>query len=158
MKKILPILLALIGTGAGIGAGMFMKNDAPNEETVACSEPADDIIAEAAPSLELEFVKLNNQFVVPLVGENRVHAMMVMALSLEAAPGNREKIYAIEPKLRDQFLQVMFDHANVGAFDGNFTNSNSLDVLRRGLLDATQGLLGKTVTDVLITDIARQDL
>jgi hypothetical protein len=33
-----------------------------------------------------------------------------------------------------------------------------MDSLRQSLLDAAQGVMGKDVTDVLITDIARQDV
>ena len=105
-----------------------------------------------------EFIKLNNQFVVPVVAAGRVEALVVLTLSLETALGLREAIYNREPKLRDAFLQVLFDHSNMGGFQGAFTRSNNLDVLRRALLEVAQREFGPNVFNVLIVDIARQDV
>jgi hypothetical protein len=100
---------------------------------------------------------MSNQFVVPVLKEGRISALVVLSLSLETAAGMRETVFAREPKLRDAFLQVLFDHANAGAFDGNFTASGRIDTLRRSLSEAARPILGAGVYDVLITDIARQD-
>ena len=48
-------------------------------------------------------------------------------------------------------------HANTGGFSGTFTDGSNLVVLRNSLKEAAVQVLGKAVTDVLITDIARQD-
>lgn len=164
LKKILPLLLALIGLGAGIAAGMVLR---PNAEVAAASDEAsaeaDEHSAqgegeeaeteEGAP----EYVKMNNQFVVPVVEDGRVSAMVVLSLSLEVPAGSTESVYQREPKLRDAFLQVLFDHANVGGFSGSFTDGSNLIVLRTSLKEAAALVLGPGVSDVLITDIARQD-
>lgn len=107
---------------------------------------------------DVEFIKLNNQFVIPIVVGDQVETLVIMSLSIELETGNSELVYRREPKLRDAFLQVLFDHANMGGFRGEFTNTANLDVLRSGLLEVAQGVVGKTVSGVLITDIARQDL
>lgn len=104
-----------------------------------------------------EFVKLNNQFVVPVVTHGRVSALVILALSVEVSAGDTEEIYAREPKLRDALLQVMFDHANAGGFDGVFTNESNLSDLRHALLEAAMKVMGDMVKDVLISDISRQD-
>lgn len=54
-----------------------------------------------------EYVKMNNQFVVPVVEGGRVAAMVVLSLSLEVDAGNTEAVYQREPKLRDVFLQAL---------------------------------------------------
>lgn len=169
IKKLLPILLALVGTAAGVGAGILLKPAPPPPEEVAApaegeeaaaeapteeEAPAED--AEAAPPAS-EFVKLNNQFIIPIMGDSRVRALVVASLSVEVLPGRTEIVYAREPKLRDVFLQVLFDHANIGGFDGAFTSSEKMDILRRALLDAARSVLGRDALDVLITEIARQD-
>ncbi len=56
-----------------------------------------------------------------------------------------------------QFLQVLFDHANAGGFNGAFTSSTNMDVLRQSLLETAQAVIGKSVRNVLIVDIVRQD-
>ena len=84
--------------------------------------------------------------------------MVVMSLSLETPNGGRERVFAQEPRIRDTFLQVLFDHANIGGFDGEFTNGASMGVLRGELVRASKTILGPDIIDVLVTDVARQDL
>ena len=184
IRKLLPVLLALFGLGGGIGAGLFLKpapdhaaaSEAPAAGGEAAAElaPAEGDAANAepaaAPGTQVvpkaaegeapahDYVKLNNQFVVPVVLNGQVASMVILALSLEVVVGRTEQVYALEPKLRDVFLQVLFDHANSGGFTGDFTASRNMVVLRDALREVAIKTLGATVTDVLITDVARQDL
>lgn len=155
IRKLLPVILALLGLGAGVGGGMALR-PAPEHPADPAAEAAP---AEAAadPENAPEYVKLNNQFVVPVLEDGRVVAMVIMALSLEVAKDSSESVYSREPKLRDAFLQVMFDHANAGGFKGSFTDGSNLILLRKALLEAAQSTLGDSVKDVLISEIARQD-
>lgn len=104
-----------------------------------------------------EYVKLNNQFVVPLIDGGRVVSMVILSLSLEVQAGSKDHVYAVEPKLRDIYLRVMFDHANAGGFAGTFTDRGKMDVLRATLAEVSRPLLGDSLSEVLIEDIVRQD-
>ena len=163
MKKLIPVILAVIGLGAGAGAGVFLRpaSDATDHGTAAVGEEpaavAPQAEVEVDPETLPEYVKMNNQFVVPVLEDGRVTSMVIMALSLEVKKGTTEHIYSREPKLRDALLQVMFDHANAGGFDGSFTDGANLVFLRSALLEAARTTVGEDVTDVLISDIARQD-
>jgi hypothetical protein len=162
LGKVIPVVIALAGLGGGVGAGLFLRPaPAPEDHAADADRPAKDAEStdheedgsEDAP----EYVKLNNQFVVPVVEKSRVAAMVVLSLSLEVEIGSTEAVYQREPKLRDVFLQVLFDHANTGGFSGSFTDGSNLITLRTSLKEAAALVLGPVVTDVLITDIARQD-
>ncbi len=164
LKKILPIVFLLVGSGVGVGAGMAFRPEP--EKTEMTAEMTDSATKKAAdqpygpdnPAPEMDYVKLNNQFVVPIVKDRIVVALVVLALSLEVPEGNSEAVFRREPKLRDSFLQVLFDHANIGGFDGAFTEANNLAVLRSGLREAGQKEMGTDIIkDVLILEIARQD-
>lgn len=175
MRKLLPVLLAILGLGGGVGAGLALRPDPAAEtaaaETCAPSEShGEGVEAAAAPANgegheppaegeepATEFVKLNNQFIVPVVEERVVGALVILSLSLEVKTGAAERVYAVEPKLRDSFLQVLFDHANAGGFDGNFTESGNMEILRNGLVEVARKLLGPEAEDVLIESIVRQD-
>ena len=85
-------------------------------------------------------------------------ALVVISLSLEMTSGGPELVFRREPKLRDSFLQVLFDHANSGGFEGNFTTGRKMDLLRGALRESAIKTLGNTVTNVLIADIVRQDV
>ncbi|WP_339769172.1 flagellar basal body-associated FliL family protein [uncultured Pseudosulfitobacter sp.] len=163
IKKLLPVLLLLIGTGSGVGAGLFLRPPPPEPDPNAEAEVHDTEQAsdteehETEGPVEREYVKLSNQFVVPIVDREAVRALMVLALSVEVTIGSKDAVYLREPKLRDSFLQVLFDHANLGGFEGEFTSANNLSVLRAALLEVAQKDMGPIVTDVLIADIGRQD-
>lgn len=174
MKKILPLVLLLVGAGAGVGAGVFLRPDA-HVETVEDEKDEDashvdedhkadddhglnDEEHDAEDAQENVYVKLSNQFVIPIIANEKVTALVVMALSIEVPSGQEDTIYLREPKLRDSFLQVLFDHANIGGFDGSFTDAKVLGRLRTALREVGQKDLGKNVVkDVLIIEIARQD-
>jgi flagellar protein FliL len=198
MKKLLPVLIAVLGILGGTGAGYVLRpsagadpaaegdahapatddhapaehaaeapaeghDEAPAEEHAATP---DAHAAEAAPAHEGEdgehsnlpdYVKLSNQFVVPVVEDGRVAAMVILSLTLEVPPGSSEAIYSREPKLRDAFLQVLFDHANAGGFRGAFTDGANLVILRTALREVARKIMAEGVSDVLIADIVRQD-
>lgn len=158
LRKLLPILLLLLGTGAGIGAALVLR-PAPDELADPCGtpQPHETEVLETPAELAFDYVKLNNQFVIPVVAEAKIKALVVLSLSLEVAAGSSEAVYAREPKLRDAFLRVMFDHANSGGFDGAFTSNGNLAGLRAALVQAAQQILGEAAHDVLIVDIVRQD-
>ena len=157
MAKLLPIILLILGVAIGGGAGVFLK-----PEPVACEEePCEDIAAEeedANPEEEPSYIAMKNQFVVPVIRDELVKSLVVMSLSLETGSESVEYVFGREPKLRDTFLRVLFDHAHVGGFDGAFTESGRLSILRVALLEAAHVVVGKEVSDILITDIVRQEM
>jgi len=164
LRLLLPILLLLLGIGGGVGAGMFLAQgvgDGPVPDAATADNRAehvadDDHRATEATSAS-EFVRLNNQFVVPIVRNGSVRSLVVMALTLEVETGQNGAVFDREPRLRDAFLRVLFAHANAGGFDGSFTQSATMDPLREALREAAYGILGNVVQDVLIVDITRQD-
>ena len=188
MRMLIPIVLLLIGLGGGIGAGMMMSGRESDAETADAEnngqdgEGADGAENEEGtgddyendegyeeedagppPRVEAsgentEYVRLNNQFVVPVVREGAVRSLVVMGLTLEVQTGQSSTVFSQEPRLRDSFLRVLFAHANAGGFDGTFTESSAMAPLREALLEAAVRVLGEAnIFDVLITDITRQD-
>lgn len=171
LRLILPILLLGVGLAAGVGAGMMLATPTAEAEAeaedAATVPPAPETAAEIAmpsPGESVasatgltEYVRLNNQFVVPIVRNGAVRSLVVMSLSIEVDAGSNSAVFDREPRLRDSFLQVMFAHANAGGFDGSFTQAQAMDPLREALREAARRTLGPTMRDVLIVDITRQD-
>jgi hypothetical protein len=169
MKKlILPLILMLVGIGGGVGAGLFLT--APAEETLIAENPCGDMYADTEMMADVEptaqpvtlesreYARMNNQFVVPVVMNERVSSLVVMSLSIEVDVGGQEAVFSHEPRLRDAFLQVMFDHANMGGFNGAFTASSNMRLLREALQTAADRVMLGHISDVLIVDIVRQDV
>lgn len=187
MRILIPVVLLIMGLGGGIGAGVMLggspeepmmdaetgssteemaseedsneTEDGEGDET-SSEEPAgyaDEGPVTPGSSENLEYVRLNNQFVVPVVRDAAVRHLVVMSLTVEIEAGQAELVFNREPRLRDAFLRVMFSHANAGGFEGSFTSPTSLNPLRSGLRDAAYDVLGSIVNDVLIVEIVRQD-
>ncbi|NAZ37288.1 flagellar basal body-associated protein FliL [Rubellimicrobium sp. CFH 75288] len=161
MRLLVPAVLLVLGLGAGAGAGLLLARPEP-EEAASCapaSEPPSSGVPPAArpPGSPRDYVRLNNQFVVPVLRDGLVASLVLLSLSVETADGRQEEVLAVEPKLRDLFLQVLFDHANAGGFEGVFTAASAMRSLRGALLAATRADLGDLVSDVLVTDLVRQD-
>lgn len=163
IARLLPFLLPMVGLGVGMGSGFALRPDPPAEEAPTDPGPEPALSAEPTetdaddPAEVPEYAKLNNQFVVPVMDGGRVVSMVILSLSIEIPAGGAEAVYAREPKLRDSFLRVLFDHANAGGFNGSFTDGDAMVLLRRALLESARAVLGETARDVLITDIVRQD-
>lgn len=165
MKKLIPVILALLGLLGGGAAGYFLRPppaEAPAAEGAheSAAPAAGDHAEAAAEDPEhptKEYVKLNNQFVIPLIEDGQVRSLVVLSLSLEVTVGSTEKVYASEPKIRDVLLQVLFDHANAGGFQGAFTDTAKMEDLRHALLEGVRSVLGEIASAVLVSDIVRQD-
>lgn len=175
MKLLLPLILLIVGTGGGVGAALFLAP--PADETMAEEGSCDchtldhnDLVAEADPEEEpiqadpndpaagLEYARLNNQFIVPVVEGDRVTALVVLSLSVEVTVGSKDLVFQREPRLRDALLQVMFDHANVGGFDGVFTASDNMGNLRAAMRNVARQTVGPEVSNILILDVVRQEV
>lgn len=172
MRILLPVILLLAGLGGGVAAGKML---AGSGEDAAAQEEGDAIYGDdegaeedgtgdsdsygdaSDPSGAFEYVRLNNQFIVPVIRHGSVRSLVVLSLTVEVRSGENAIVYEREPRLRDAFLRVMFSHANVGGFDGSFTTVEAMAPLRSGLLEAARQILGEIVNDVLIVDIVRQD-
>ncbi len=170
MKSILLLLAFLaVGLAGGYVAGTAMAPEETRDEACNTSEDAEceasepveateDELPPAEEDSEFDFVKLNNQFVVPVIRDERVSALVVLSVSLQVTLGNGPVVFQWEPKLRDAFLQEMFDFAYLGGFDGPFTKRENLETLRKALLDIGRSIAGKSVVDVLIVDLVRQEV
>jgi hypothetical protein len=184
LKKLLPVILAVVGLGTGVGAGIMLKPapEAADAEHAAKAgdhakddgHGADDGHAKEGDDHAkagdghgassgghgdeggTKIVRLENQFVVPVIDDAEVSALVVLSLNLEVDAAAQETVYAYEPKLRDAFLGVLFEHANAGGFHGAFTSSGTMNLLRTALRESAQKTLGDAVHEVLITNIVRQ--
>ena len=112
LGKLIPVVLALGGLCAGMGAGLALRPspEVAGPEEGHAAESTDSYVAAPKDGGEddeaaHDYVKLNNQFVVPVVEDGRVVSLVVLSLSLEVELGQTAAIFEREPKIRDAFLQ-----------------------------------------------------
>ena len=163
MKKLLPLLSLIIGLGGGVAAAIVLapKNKAPaSDESDAAVAPSESTAGSTDPVAEenMEIVKLPNQFVVPVIVNKRVMAMVILTVALEVKDGTGDHIRSIEPKLRDTFLEELFGLASLGVFEDEIISRKSMSLVRTALTERAKTLLDQKGARVFITDMARQDV
>lgn len=165
MKLLLiPIICLVLGVGGGVGAGIFLlPTPEPDSDAEAIEGEPDEVSVgdndthgDELPT-GVEYVDLSNQFIVPILVDGRVAAIVILAIGLELKEGTMQEVMLSEPKLRAAFLQTLFNHANNGGFDGNFTDFSTVETLKRELLLVAQSISGRSVSDVLVLDMVKQN-
>ena len=181
MIKIVSLLLQVVGVGAGVYLGLWLKAgspDAPNagseestqttEKTKAANAKADEKKEknnkkdghgeDSGDNGDLAFMKFSRQFIVPVVQSNGVNALVMLDINLEVSPSATDIAYAQEPKVRDALLSTLLQLSTEGAFNARFTDQGNMDAVRGRLLQAAKTVLHEDVHEVLILSIARQNI
>lgn len=165
IKKIFPVLALAVGLASGGTAAMLLSPTTDEAEDLSSdamlTAPASQELEAASIKdvpVSLEIVKLPSQFVVPVIMDARVRAMVILTVALEVETGNGDRVRALEPKLRDEFLDELFGLASNDGFKDDLITRDTLEILKRVLTERSKEVLGVSTVTVLITDIARQDV
>lgn len=182
MKKILKLLIPVIVLFAGAIGGHFLKPDMTGSmaatqdsaghgdtetmsdgsgegghaTTEASSHAGHGSGAAEGGASASKWFKFSRQFFVPLLRHGEGGDIVILTLALQTTIGELSSLEARESLLRDAVNRRLFMIANMGGFDGNFTTEARYAKLKAELLDALQKSVGKSVSAVLIEDIARQ--
>lgn len=105
----------------------------------------------------LAFYKFKRQFVVPVMTQGKIEALVIMNLSLELNSEAPDNIYTLEPKLRDALTRELLTLSNKGVFGENLTSAESYEDVRSTLLSAVKSVTIEGIQDILILDVARQE-
>lgn len=164
LKKIMPLFALLFGLAGGGAAAIFLApphDDEPMSESDATAADAQAGTSSDDPqdgaSDTFEIVKLPSQFVVPVIMDNRVRAMVILTVALEVEVGQGDRVRALEPKLRDEFLAELFSLAALDGFKDELISRKTLELVKRALSVRSSEVLGLQNVTVLVTDMARQD-
>ena len=167
MKKILPIILLLIGILGGGAAGVFLKpapapmekemmdkKEAMAKEDGEEGEPTKD--GEAGPGRA--YVKIGRQTIIPVLDGGETRALMLFELAVDVPAEDAGVVHEMEPRLRDAFLRELFQMSYTGACLTEFTDDRVMEELRRNLTRAARNYVGEDLREVLILDVMRQEL
>lgn len=161
LKKVLPLLSLVAGLAGGGAAAIVLapgsSTDHGDEGHAEASEAASEHGAEPDPA-SLEIVKLPNQFVIPVILNNRVRSMVILTVAVEVDVAQADFVRTREPRLRDTFLDELFNLAAIGGFKDDVISRETLDIVRTALTERARESLGLEAVTVLVTDMARQDV
>lgn len=160
IKKLLPLISLVIGLGSGGAAALFL---APPAKDSMVTTDGSDSDAEYETELtessgDTEIVSLPKQFVVPVMINSRVTAMVILTIALDVESGSGDYVRSIEPKLRDSFLEELFGLAALGGFEDDIISRQSMSLVRVALTKRAAEILDQKGVQVLITEMARHDV
>jgi hypothetical protein len=146
MKRSLAVIGVVLGLAVGGGAGSYWY-----------MAPAGDAAASLLRSEHHAFIDMERKFVVPLVRGNRVRSLVVVDLRLEVRSAAETRAQELKPKIRDLFLDTLYEMAVAGAFDGDLYSNNVQGEMRTRLLEDAMQVLQDDATGILIGELLRQD-
>ena len=88
MMKFIPIIALILGAGAGAFGGLSLQPaDDESQMESEESKAEEETEADLSDASDLQFLKLNNQFIVPVISNESVTSVVVVSLGLEVASG-----------------------------------------------------------------------
>lgn len=112
---------------------------------------------DASSADTINYLKFKRQFVVPVMHEGTIEALVIMNINLELGDDAPDYAYSFEPKLRDAITRELLGLSNDGIFGAQLTTANAYETIRQRLLEACQAVLTEGISDILILDVARQE-
>ena len=167
---ILPVLMSISAAG-GVFTANLLKGDAPAAAPASHGDEGHGAEKAAASkghggghggessskSDNSDFMKFKRQFVVPVMKDQSVEALVLLNLGLDIDESKRDEVFRKEPRFRDIFIRELLQLSNDGYFNEEMTSPNTYEVVRETLLRAAKSVDESSVNDVLILDFSRQD-
>lgn len=113
---------------------------------------------ESAASGSVAYYKFSREFVVPLIENGRVSSLVILNINLEIDASASGKLFSMEPALRDNIMTTLISLANDGRTFQTLSNIESYESMRALVLMNLRKSVPDGIRNVLILDMARQDI
>lgn len=104
------------------------------------------------------YFKFSREFIVPIMDEKRVRSLVILNINLEADSSMSDLLFSMEPKLRDNIMTSLISISSDGHTFQNFNEVESYEAIRTTVLKNVSEITGPGINNILILDIARQDM
>lgn len=177
MKLIVTSLVAIIFVAAGSFAAVVLKTpseaaasqvsgDEPDGDdhgddhakTPKKADKHDDGHGKKASSGDSSYYKFSREFVVPIMRGGQVTSLVILHISLETDSSTSERLFSEEPKLRDNIMTTLIALSNDGRTLEEPTNINNYETIRSMILMNLKDSIDAGIQNVLIVDMAKQNL
>lgn len=179
MKQIVPSIVALLAISAGGGAAYFVKSgSSPKAPSAAHESSGEESGGHGAPKAEkkakkghgksdkhgdaaatdVTYYKFSREFVVPMIEDDRVQSLVILNLNLEVDTAISQELFSKEPVLRDNIMTTLVKLSSGGRTLNSITDVDNYETLRAMILTNLQNEIPVGIRNVLILDMARQDL
>lgn len=107
---------------------------------------------------EVTYYKFSREFVVPMIEDDKVKSLVILNLNLEIDPDAWQKLADKEPVLRDNIMTTLIKLSSGGRTLYSITEVESYETVRTMILANLRSEVSEGIHNVLILDMARQDL
>lgn len=105
-----------------------------------------------------QYFNFSREFVVPIMKQQRVDSLVIININLEVESSVMDKMFSIKPKLRDNIMTTLVELSNDGKTLVEPTNVDSYETIRSVILSNLNSVVASGIENVLIMDLAKQDL
>lgn len=176
MKLVITSVVAVIFIALGSFAGVVLKPAAPAaaaSDAAAKDEyagdtkdgygdkksaPKGDQYGKSGNSGDSAYYKFSREFVVPIMRGGQVKSLVILHISLETDSSTADSLFTEEPKLRDNIMTTLIELSNDGRTLEELTNVNNYETIRAMILMNLNDAISDGIRNVLIGDVAKQDL
>jgi flagellar basal body-associated protein FliL len=109
-------------------------------------------------SSDVIYYKFTREFVVPIIRNGKVSSLVILNLNLEADAAISQKLFEMEPKLRDNIMTTLITLSNDGTTFESMTSVENYETIRSMVLQNLKSVIASGINNVLIVDLAKQDL
>ena len=109
-------------------------------------------------SADIQYFTFSREFVVPIMANQRVDSLVILNINLEAQSSVMEKLFSVKPKLRDNIMTTLVSLSNDGQTLVEPTSVDSYETIRSVILMNLNSVVATGIENVLIMDLAKQDL
>ena len=107
---------------------------------------------------DVAYFKFTREFVVPIMHDRKVESLVILNINLEVDSDISQQMFSMEPKVRDNVMSTLIELSNDGTTFENITDVESYETIRAMVLQNLQRVISSGIRNVLIVDLAQQDL
>ena len=106
----------------------------------------------------VSYFRFSREFVVPVLEDDRVASLVILNINLEVDSSISASLFSQEPKLRDNIMSTLIALSGDGDTFRNITQVESYESVRSMVLMNLKSVVPNGIENVLIVDMAKQDL
>lgn len=140
--------------GHGESSGSHIKPDRPKKSDAHGKKNDHGSLLASKTS----YYKFSREFIVPIMRENRVDSLIILNINLEVDSAVFDDLFSMDPKLRDNIMTTLIKLSNDGTTFESFAEVQSYETIRSMIALNLKNVVASGINNVLILDMAKQDL
>lgn len=140
------------------GEGGYSDASAPEPAKASTNDSHGKAAGGGRSASALTYYRFSREFIVPLIDNGRVSSLVILNINLELDSAASQNLFSMEPALRDNIMTTLITLSNDGRTFESISSIENYESLRAMILMNLKKLAPTGINNVLILDMARQDI